>query len=121
MARDRFDPLPQAACFFACSQMSFRSERQGVPKFPKATGVSTPGIQRSMAGLQAQATFQVGGHPDWMALTERFSLGHEFEYHENASYAWMLSPIKSATFVTIPKPCSGLAIGFWSLLGTELR
>ena len=84
---------------------------QGVP--PKATGVSTPGIQRPMTGLQAQATFQVGGHPDWMALTG----DSVWVTSSNTTRVIRLDAVtnKVGAFVTIPKPCSGLAIGFGSL------
>jgi virginiamycin B lyase len=83
------------------------------PKFPKATAVVAPGMRRSMTSLQPQATFRVGGHPDWMALT--------------GDSVWVTSSITNRVIrldattnkveesVTIAKPCSGLAIGFGSL------
>ena len=84
---------------------------QEVP--PKATGVSTPGIQRSMTGLHALATFQVGGDPDWMALTG----DSVWITSSNTNRVIRLDAVtnKVGESVTIPKPCSGLAIGFGSL------
>jgi virginiamycin B lyase len=86
---------------------------QTTVQFPKATGVSNPVIRRPMTGLRPLATIQVGGHPDWMALT--------------ANSVWVTSSSTNSVIrlnavtnkvgesVTIPKPCSGLAVGFGSL------
>ena len=106
-------PFAASSVFFCLLANVVPLGAQGVPKFPKATGVSTPGIQRSMAGLQAQATFQVGGHPDWMALTG----DSVWVTSSNTKRVIRLDAVtnKVGTFVTIPKPCSGLAIGFGSL------
>jgi virginiamycin B lyase len=82
-------------------------------QYLKATGVRNPAIQRQMTGLHPLATFHVGGHPDWMALT--------------ADSVWVTSSSTNSVIrlnavtnkvgesVTIAKPCSGLAVGFASL------
>lgn len=82
-------------------------------RFPKATGVVTPGIERSMTDLRPEATFQVGGHPDWMALAG----DSVWVTSSNTNRVIRLDAFtnKIGGFVTIPEPCSGLAIGFGNL------
>jgi virginiamycin B lyase len=83
------------------------------PKFPKKTGVETPGIQHKIAELVPVATFEVAGHPDWMAVTEdavwvtSSSANHVVRLDAKTNQA--------GTVVTVAKPCAGLAIGFGSL------
>jgi virginiamycin B lyase len=78
----------------------------------KATGVSTA-LQKSMASLKVDATFNLGADPDWMVVT--------------ADAVWVTT--ESVNQVTqliaagntiglkihVEKPCSGLAAGFGSL------
>jgi virginiamycin B lyase len=83
------------------------------PKFPKKTGVQTPGIQHDITDLKPAATFSVQGHPDWMAVTgdavwvTSSSANHVVRLDAKTN--------QPGTVVTVAKPCSGLAIGFGSL------
>ena len=83
------------------------------PKFPKKTGVQSPGIQHDIAELVPVATFAVEGHPDWMAVTDDVvwvtssSANHVVRLDEKTN--------KPGTIVTVAKPCAGLALGFGSL------
>lgn len=83
------------------------------PKFPKKTGVQSPGIQHDIAELRPRATFPVQGHPDWMAVTDdavwvtSSSADHVVRLDAKTN--------RPGTIVTVAKPCSGLAIGFGSL------
>ena len=86
---------------------------EDAPKKPAATGVSTPGVRRSMASVTPTAVFVVDGAPDWMAVTE--------------GSVWVASSPKNAVVqldaatnkvghsVAVGKPCSGLAYGFGSV------
>jgi virginiamycin B lyase len=81
--------------------------------FPRATGVSNPVIQRPMTGLHPLATFQVGGDPDWMALTAD-------SVWVTRSFTNSVTRLNAVTnevgeSVAIAKPCSGLATAFGSL------
>jgi virginiamycin B lyase len=80
---------------------------------PSATGVNVPGIRHAMSELHPRATFNVGGDPDWMAVTP--------------DAVWVTTSSKNIVFrldattnrvsgsVAVAKPCSGLAVGFGSL------
>lgn len=87
--------------------------QQPRPKFPKKTGVQTPGVQHEISDLQPQATFEVSGHPDWMAVTDdavwvtSSSANHVVRLDVKAN-----SP---GVTVTVAKPCSGLVVDFGSL------
>lgn len=83
------------------------------PKFPKKTGVSTPGIQHDIQELKPIATFPVAGHPDWMAVTE----DAVWVTSSSANHVVRLDAKTNqpGVIVTLPKPCSGLATGFGSL------
>ena len=82
-------------------------------RFPKKTGIQSPGIQHAMEELPKAATIAVKGDPDWLAAT--------------SDAIWLTSErtdsvvrLDAATnqpgmVVTVNKPCSGLAVGFGSL------
>ncbi|MGB6686940.1 MAG: hypothetical protein WBE76_03770 [Terracidiphilus sp.] len=83
------------------------------PKFPKKTGVQTPGVQHDIADLAPAATFTVKGHPDWMAVTD----DAVWVTSSSANHVVRLN-VKDNTpgaIVSVAKPCSGLALGFGSL------
>lgn len=83
------------------------------PKFPKKIGVQTPGVQRDIAELIPVATFEVKGHPDWMALTDdavwvtSSSVNHVVRLDAKTN--------QPGVTVTVAKPCSGLVVDFGSL------
>lgn len=83
------------------------------PKFPKKTGVQTPGVQHDMAELVPTATFRVQGHPDWMALTE----DAVWVTSSSANHVVRLDAKTNqpSSIVTVAKPCSGLVVAFGSL------
>ena len=86
---------------------------QTAVSLPKAMGVSDVSLQRPMTALHPLATFQVGGNPDWMAVSE--------------DSLWVTSAAKDEVVrldaetnrvgesVAVRKPCSGLVTGFGSL------
>jgi len=82
-------------------------------KFPKKTGVQTPGLQHNIADLVPTATFAVEGHPDWMAVTDNAvwvtssSANHVVRLDAKTNQPGII--------VTVAKPCAGLALGFGSL------
>jgi hypothetical protein len=83
------------------------------PKFPPKTGVQTPGIQHDIAELIPEATFQIEGHPDWMAVAKR---GVWVTSSSANHVVWMDAKTnKPGTIVTVSKPCSGLVLAFGSL------
>jgi virginiamycin B lyase len=77
------------------------------------SGLTTPGIQSSMASVKPLATFEVPGAPDWMAVTD--------------SSVWVTSSPKNTVtqldaksnavghVVTVAKPCAGLVFAFGSI------
>jgi virginiamycin B lyase len=81
--------------------------------FPKKTGVTEPGVQHSMTELKPDAEFQVSGHPDWMAVAE----DAVWVTSSSANHVVRLDAKTNTpgAIITLPKPCSGLAIGFGSL------
>ena len=83
------------------------------PKFPKKTGVKTPGVQHDMAKLIPIATFVVEGRPDWMAVTE----DAVWVASSNVNHVVRLDAKTNqpGTIVTVAEPCAGLAVGFGSL------
>jgi virginiamycin B lyase len=90
--------------------MTIRAEE---PKFPKKTGVQTPGVQHDIAELAPLATFPVAGHPDWMAVTD----DGVWVTSSSANHVVRLDAKTNlpGAIVTVPKPCAGLALGFGSL------
>lgn len=98
-----------AVSFFLCSLCSAQT---GNPP-PSKTGISTPGLQRSMSTIQPQAVFSVEGTPDWMVVTDdavwitSAKVNHVVRMDAETN--------KVSLVVTIPKPCSGLAAGFGSI------
>jgi streptogramin lyase len=83
------------------------------PKFPKKTGVQTPGIQHAITELVPIATFEVKGHPDWMAVTD----DAVWVTSSSANHVVRLDARTNqpGTIVTVAKPCSGLVVDFGSL------
>ena len=98
-----------AVSFFLCSLCS--AQTGNLP--PSKTGISTPGLQRSMSTIQPQAVFSVEGTPDWMVVTDdavwitSAKVNHVVRMDAETN--------KVSLVVTIPKPCSGLAAGFGSI------
>lgn len=94
------------------TMMQFDTNAQDM-KFPKKTGVTTQGVRHNIADLAPIATFEVEGHPDWMAVTDdavwvtSSSANRVVRLDANTNQA--------RTIVHVAKPCSGLAIGFESL------
>lgn len=82
-------------------------------KFPKKTGVQTPGVQHNIADLVPMATFAVVGHPDWMVVTDNAV----WVTSSSANHVVRLDAKTNqpGAIVTVPKPCAGLALGFGSL------
>jgi streptogramin lyase len=83
------------------------------PKFPKKTGVQTPGVQHNIAELVPIVTFEVKGHPDWMVLTD----DAVWVTSSSANHVVRLDAKTNqpGVIVTVAKPCSGLAVDFGSL------
>jgi YVTN family beta-propeller protein len=84
------------------------------PARPPRPGVKTAGVKIPIERLKPEAIYQVGGHPDWLAIDEAAWVSNEPS--DNVS---RLDP-KSSTATTIAlgagkHPCSGLATGFGSL------
>lgn len=84
------------------------------PPRPPRPGVKTAGVKIPIERLKPEAIYQVGGHPDWLAIDEVAWVSNE--PNDNVS---RLDP-KSAAATTIAlgtnkHPCSGLATGFGSL------
>jgi len=83
------------------------------PSPKRATGLNSPGIQRTMASIKPLATFDVPGAPDWMAVAD--------------NSVWVTSSPKNTVtqlnattntvghVVTVAKPCSGLVFAFGSI------
>ena len=82
-------------------------------KFPRKTGVRDPRVAHKIVELVPIATFEVAGHPDWMAVTDdavwvtSSSANHVVRLDAQTN--------KPGTIVTVAKPCAGLALGFGSL------
>jgi virginiamycin B lyase len=83
------------------------------PKFPRKTGVQTPGVQHTMAGLLPVATFPVEGRPDWMAVTS----DAVWVVSSNVNHVVRLNAKTNqpGRIVTVSNPCAGLVVGFGSL------
>jgi virginiamycin B lyase len=102
--------LPAAPLVISMAALAAHSQ---APKFPRKTGVQTPGVQHDIAALAPTVTFAVAGHPDWMAVTDdaiwvtSSSANHVVRLDVETN--------KPGTIVTVAKPCSGLAVGFGSL------
>ncbi len=83
------------------------------PKFPKKTGVDTPGLRHDITELKPVATFAVAGHPDWMAVTD----DAVWVTSSSANHVvWLDAKTNQpGKIVTVNKPCAGLGLGFGSL------
>jgi len=101
-----------AALAAVCTTLALVAHAED-PKFPKKTGVQTPGVQHDIAELKPTATFPVEGQPDWLAVTD----GAIWVTSSNVNHVVRLD-VKTnqpGTMVAVAEPCSGLAIGFGSL------
>jgi YVTN family beta-propeller protein len=80
---------------------------------PRQSGVTTPGVQRSMADLHPEAIFAVAGKPDWLVVTS----DAVWVTSSNVNHVVRLDPVTNRTslIVNIARPCSGLASGFGSV------
>ena len=79
----------------------------------KKTGVSTPGVKIPMDRLKPEAEFQLGGSPDWIAISD---LVYVSNMPKNSIARIDPKANKVLPEVTgFHKPCSGLAVGFGSL------
>src|SRR5579871_773791 len=80
---------------------------------PSRPGVKTPGVQIPMASLKPEATFDIPGAPDWMAIGDSVWISNS---PKNTVARIDPTTNKVADTITVGKePCSGLTIGFDSL------
>ena len=92
-----------------CSSVNGQAENS----HPAKTGVSAPGVQRSIDTIHPEAVFPVEGTPDWMVVTDdavwitSSKVNHVVRMDASTN--------KVSLIVTIPRPCSGLATGFGSI------
>ncbi len=85
------------------------------PPRPARTGVKTPGVKIPIERLKPDAVFEVGGHPDWLAIDEAAWVSNEPK--DSVS---RLDPQINKVAATIElgsgkRPCSGLTAAFGSL------
>jgi len=76
-------------------------------------GVKAPGVRIDISRLKPEATFEVPGNPDWIAVDESVWISN---YPKDS--VTRLDPKTGKVLATIhtgSKPCSGLAVGFGSL------
>lgn len=113
MRRLKGRAAPVLAGWMAVLAASITAAAMDGPKFPKKTGVQTPGVQHDIAELVPKATFEVKGHPDWMAVTD----DAVWVTSSNVNHVVRLDAKTNlpGTIVTVAKPCAGLALGFGSL------
>lgn len=88
------------------------TQNQPPPRPPKP-GVSTPGVQISLARLTPVAKFVIPGSPDWIAVGESVWVSNKPK--GNVSRLDIQSNSVTQVINGLNKPCSGLAIGFGSL------
>jgi virginiamycin B lyase len=82
---------------------------------PPRPGVKTPGVKIPIERLKPEAVFEVGGHPDWLAIDEAVWVSNK----PNDSVS-RFDPATNRVAATIQlgagkRPCSGLATGFGSV------
>ncbi len=82
------------------------------PPTAKATGAQT-GVRKNMAQLSPVATFDVGGDPDWMAVTS----DSVWVTIASKDQVWQLRAKDNAVGFTVKvkDPCSGLVAAYGSL------
>jgi YVTN family beta-propeller protein len=85
------------------------------PARPPRPGVKTPGVKIPIERLKPDAIFEIGGHPDWLAIDEAAWVSNEPK--DSVS---RLDPAGNKVAATIDlgagkHPCSGLTTGFGSL------
>ena len=80
---------------------------------PQKTGVKTPGVQIPMSRLKPDATFDVPGAPDWMAIEESVWISNKPK--DNLIRIDPKTNKIAETIATGKGPCAGLALGFGSL------
>lgn len=88
------------------------------PPRPPRPGVKTPGVKIAIERLKPDAVFEVGGHPDWLAVSDEGpSVWVSNEPNDNVSRFDPKTNTVSATISlgAAKHPCSGLAAGFGSL------
>jgi len=109
----RMPVVAALAAWLAVVAVSLSAVASDGPKFPKKTGVQAPGVQHDIAELVPTATFEVKGHPDWMAVTA----DAVWVTSSSANHVVRLDAKTNqpGTIVTVAKPCAGLALGFGSL------
>lgn len=100
------------ACLAVVAVMNAQNAPQPAPR-PKPQGVSTPGVRIPSEKLEAIATFDIPGAPDWMAIDE-----HVWISNSPKGNVTRIDP-KTNRIVehidTGKRPCSGLAAGFGSV------
>ena len=109
-ARQNLLFLPHLALALSVPLMCSAQEKDG---FPKKTGITEAGVQHPMTELKPDAEFPVSGHPDWMAVADDAI----WVTSSSANHVVRLDARTNTpgVIITLPKPCSGLAIGFGSL------
>jgi len=96
--------------FVAVLTLSALSAQQARVSKP---GVKTPGVQIPMSELKFDATFDVPGAPDWIAVGEEVWISNK---PKNTVARLDAKKNKVVEMVTVgQKPCSGLTIGFGSV------
>src|SRR5579864_839411 len=80
---------------------------------PQKTGVKTPGVQIPMSRLKPDATFDIPGAPDWMAIEESVWISNKPK--DNLTRIDPKTNKITETIATGKGPCAGLAFGFGSL------
>jgi virginiamycin B lyase len=87
-------------------------QRPAVPQASRPPGPPPPETS-SMAGLKPEATFTIGGDPDWMTVTDHAVWVSVAE--QNRVVELKAATNSVGTSVPVGDPCSGLAAGFGSL------
>ena len=84
-----------------------------VTRKPVPHGINSAGVRRKVSDLHPAATYQLGGHPDWMAITPSATWVADSDRSQIIELDPTSTQIKRT--ITISKPCSGLAADFDSL------
>lgn len=80
---------------------------------PKRPGVHTPGVRIPMSRLQPDATFQIPGSPDWIAIDEFVWVSNK--PRNNIARVDPRTNLLVGMVASGKSPCSGLAAAFGSL------
>ena len=102
-----------AACGGALAILVFCFTSVAAGGFDQSPPGKTPGVERRMESLQPDATFKVGGDPDWMAVAD----DAVWVAISSLNRVTQLNAARNEVGVSIPvqEPCSGLVAGFGSL------